>query len=668
MRIQHAREPKRPRVIRGGARANGSQLPPVEAVLATSRDATVLIGAAGLIEYANAQATRILGYDRDALLQRAIFEMVHPDDLGTIRRLFLQLISEPGRTETGAFRFRHADGSWLWLAGTGSSELFKWGRDAVVAHFWERGTPSQPVEQRVSLESVEQQFRILVENAVHITAVVEIDGSIRYVSPVVDRMLGYTPESLKQVHIQDLVHADDIGPVLAALERRVQQPRGPRQFFQFRARHRDGSWRVLEAIATNRLDDPLIRGLVIDARDVTERNWSADRLRHSLDALLAIHDVGRLLGSSSEEAAIERALLEGAKRVANVTSAVLLLRRAGGRVMRSRVSDAGPLWEKSRAARVAALARQRALRTGEAQFFALERGERQEPGLAGWAVPLRVQGRVIGILEVHGSGLGTGTYNPELAILSDQAASALERTRLYQAVAERERRLGDLVQRLLLAAEEERRGVAFEIHDGLAQLAAATQQHLEGFAARYRTRSTRRRDDLAQALRLASETVREARHVIAGLRPTVLDDFGLGPALAYEIQTLRAEGWEVDYSDGLGQDRLDSSIETALFRVGQEALANVRKHAQTRRVAVRLGRRGDTVRLEVRDWGRGFRLKAAQAGAGPSERVGLAGMQERIALLSGRLSVQTRPGAGTRIRAEVPLRPPQRRTLTPQAS
>jgi signal transduction histidine kinase len=246
-----------------------------------------------------------------------------------------------------------------------------------------------------------------------------------------------------------------------------------------------------------------------------------------------------------------------------------------------------------------------------------------------------------------------------LTILADQAAGALERARLYQALAEREHRLGELVQRLLLAAEDERRQMAYEIHDGLEQLAAATQQHLEGFADANRTRNKQRRDDLAQALRLASDTVREARHVIAGLRPTVLDDFGLAPALAYEIQSLRAEGWDVDFRDALGQMRLETGFETALFRVAQEALANVRKHAHTRRVRVVLEQRADSVRLEVRDWGSGFRLHAAHAAAGPSERIGLAGMQERIALLSGRLSVQSRPGAGTRIRAEVPLRPRQ---------
>jgi signal transduction histidine kinase len=272
------------------------------------------------------------------------------------------------------------------------------------------------------------------------------------------------------------------------------------------------------------------------------------------------------------------------------------------------------------------------------------------------SLPLRVQDRVIGILEVYGRGPAESWPVDELGILADQAASALERTRLYLALSERERRLEHLVRQLLLAQEEERRRVAYEVHDGLAQLAAAAQQHLEAFASRYHSRSHEREDELRVAVDLAGRTVREARRVIAGLRPSVLDDFGLAPAISYELQGLRGEGWHIEYTDLLGPVRLDPVLETALFRVLQEALANVRKHAKSQRVAVTLERRGRSVRLEIRDWGRGFRPAAVRGRAGPSERVGLAGMQERIALLRGRCTIHSRPGAGARINVEVPLR------------
>ncbi len=226
--------------------------------------------------------------------------------------------------------------------------------------------------------------------------------------------------------------------------------------------------------------------------------------------------------------------------------------------------------------------------------------------------------------------------------------------RLARRDAEREGRLQDLVRRLILAQEEERRRIAYDVHDGLAQVAAAAHQHLEAFAARYRSRSPGRQAQLLQARALAQRSVQEARRVIAGLRPTALDDFGLATALRIELDALRADGWEVAYDERLG-GRLAPLVETALFRVAQEALSNVRKHAGTRRVRVSLRRGRGTVCLEVRDWGRGFRAGHGAGGARPGERVGIPGMQERISLLGGRCAVRSHLGAGTRVIATVPL-------------
>ena len=174
-----------------------------------------------------------------------------------------------------------------------------------------------------------------------------------------------------------------------------------------------------------------------------------------------------------------------------------------------------------------------------------------------------------------------------------------------------------------MAQEEERRRVAYDVHDGVAQVAASAHQHLQAYARFHRPRSAEARVDLERALDLARRTVGEARRVIADLRPTVLDDFGLATALRRQVEALRAEGWEVSYDDLLGTERLPSAVETGLFRVAQEALANVRKHATTTRVHLALRRKGRAVRLEVQDWGRGFRPTAARDGAGPGERVGL---------------------------------------------
>jgi signal transduction histidine kinase len=275
-------------------------------------------------------------------------------------------------------------------------------------------------------------------------------------------------------------------------------------------------------------------------------------------------------------------------------------------------------------------------------------------------LPLLVTGRTVGVvgLSFRTERHFSGEERTFMLALARQCAQALERARLYRQLAERERQLQDLVGRLLVAQEEERRRVAYEVHDGLAAVAASAHQHLQAFARHHRPRALRAREEFDQALELAQRTVRETRRVVANLRPTTLDDFGLAAALRLQVEELRAQGWHVTYRETLGPERLPPLVETALFRVAQEALTNVRKHAQTTRVRVGLERAEREVRLVVKDAGHGFRPEALMPGTGAGERVGLPGMRERVAMLGGRCLVESHPGAGTRVSVAVPLVPP----------
>jgi signal transduction histidine kinase len=274
----------------------------------------------------------------------------------------------------------------------------------------------------------------------------------------------------------------------------------------------------------------------------------------------------------------------------------------------------------------------------------------------GLCLPLVVRERVIGLLEAYGpEGLAKEMVVETLRSLTGQAASALENARLYGELAERERRLKDLVGKLIGAKEEERRRVAYEVHDGLTQVAVAAHQHLQAFAKGYLPDCAADQTKLDDSLTLARQTVREARSVIADLRPTALEDFGLAAAVRSKVEALRADGWEIGYEEALGGERLPDEIEAALYRVAQEALANVRKHAQTTRARITLVCRHDSVYLEVRDWGRGFKQSSVPKADSWGEQVGIDGMRERIAWLGGEFAVRSRPGGGTRVVARVPL-------------
>ncbi len=240
--------------------------------------------------------------------------------------------------------------------------------------------------------------------------------------------------------------------------------------------------------------------------------------------------------------------------------------------------------------------------------------------------------------------------------LSSQAASALENAWLYKELGDRERALQDLVKRLLGAQEEERRRVAYEVHDGFAQLAVAAHQNLQAFARRYAPETHQGRRELDRILGQVRTTVSDARRVIANLRPTALDDLGLAAAISLEVERLNEEGYHVDYEEHLGDERLPKEMEIALFRVAQEALTNIRKHAGTKWLKIELRRRDGEVYLEVRDFGRGFDPAALETlGGRPGERVGFAGMRDRVGMLGGELEIQSRPEVGTFVAAIIPL-------------
>ena len=270
---------------------------------------------------------------------------------------------------------------------------------------------------------------------------------------------------------------------------------------------------------------------------------------------------------------------------------------------------------------------------------------------------VRVQSRdaFAAALEEGGVDLILADYDI-VSSLTSQAASALENAWLYKELDDRERALQNLAKSLLGAQEVERRRVAYEVHDGLAQVAVAAHQNLQAFARRYAPETEQGRRELDRILGQVRTTVSDARRVIANLRPTALDDLGLAAAISLEVERLNEEGYQVDCEEHLGDERLPREMEIALFRVAQEALTNVRKHAGTKWLKIELQRRDTEVYLEVRDFGRGFDQAALQTlGGRPGERVGFAGMRERVGMLGGELEIQSRPEAGTFVAAIIPL-------------
>jgi signal transduction histidine kinase len=229
-------------------------------------------------------------------------------------------------------------------------------------------------------------------------------------------------------------------------------------------------------------------------------------------------------------------------------------------------------------------------------------------------------------------------------------ARTVEKARLYERLAEREEMLEDFAARTVEAQELERRRLAGEIHDGISQRLISLWYHLEAAADSSGDSAVLDRE-LSAARELATGALNEARTAITGLRPSVLDDLGLGPSL----ESLARSSGNLKVSVQVEPVELPGHVEMALYRIAQEALQNVLKHAEASSVRVALEVGDDGVRLVVADDGRGFTQESV-ADAEGRHSYGMVGMRERAALIGAQLSVFSKPGKGTTLEVLVPRR------------
>jgi PAS domain S-box-containing protein len=271
-------------------------------------------------------------------------------------------------------------------------------------------------------------------------------------------------------------------------------------------------------------------------------------------------------------------------------------------------------------------------------------------------VPIRRGSTVLGSLYLTNKiGAAAFTEADEVAVQALGAHAAVAIHHMHMLYRQRA-----LVSGLMSAQEEERRSVAYDLHDGLTQYVMAAHAHLEGFR---RARSTGKEEkaerDLDQSIRYLKEAVVESRRLVNGLRSLALDDLGLAGAVELLLnEEKQRAGWEdAGFVHNIAGQRFDRSVETAAYRVVQEALTNARKHAETSRIQVMLlyGEEPELgasiLTVEVKDWGKGFEPDKMQQ---EYKHFGLQGMIERIHLIGGTHALQSEPGVGTIVRAVLP--------------
>jgi signal transduction histidine kinase len=245
-----------------------------------------------------------------------------------------------------------------------------------------------------------------------------------------------------------------------------------------------------------------------------------------------------------------------------------------------------------------------------------------------------------------------------IEVIAADLSSIIHRKRSEEELWVIKNRLTNLSHRLLEAQEKERRTIARELHDEIGQILTATKIDLQ-LARRGELPEVlaSRLDDNIRSIDACLQTV---RNLSLNLRPSVLDDLGLVAALRWQLERLQERaGFQGRLTTKDIPERLEPDVTIACFRVAQEALTNIARHAKAHNVEVTLEQRNKEIFLSIRDDGVGFDFARALANAIHGKSFGVLGMQERVALFGGTLEFDSATGKGTTVNVRLPLRVPE---------
>ena len=273
--------------------------------------------------------------------------------------------------------------------------------------------------------------------------------------------------------------------------------------------------------------------------------------------------------------------------------------------------------------------------------------------------PMVSRGKLTGILALGNRRSGRPYSDEQMDMfltLASGAAVALDNAQMMDDLRQQQRRAEQLLAKIVTAQEEERERVAIELHDSVAQwLVQASYQTQIAGAMLDRGNGDEVQAELAAVERTVDGSLKKLRRVLSGLRPPALDELGLAHGLRQEAESLRSSGIACRFETEGDIIRLSSSVEIAAYRIVQEALNNVRKHAGASQATLRLDFWQENLRIEINDNGKGFNVAQTLESAFADQHMGLLGMKQRVEWLGGDFKVESSHSGGTTIAVRLPI-------------
>jgi PAS domain S-box-containing protein len=484
------------------------------------------------------------------------------------------------------------------------------------------------------------------------------EGRLLFVNDAFAHLVGFEVQDLIGVSVSSVLHPDSIEPARQSWQaiRLGTKQSVPAELTLM---DRRGNHRIVETASTM-IEYQNEQALVWFTRDITDRKRREQELHIRNKELAALNTVASALNEPYSSDFLHHALHVSLEALELEIGWVTLLRPDGkGEVVAQEGIDIQPLITEFPACFCGGV-----LHTGQPMLldvkehctlnsYLLTSGSKR---LQHATVPLGRGEKIFGVLSVaFAAPRNFDEHNFSLlSSIGKSLGIALENSRLWDELQQKEQLRSELLARAIHAQEEERQRIARELHDATGQSINAIVFGLNALKTSLE-KSPEQTFDLLDKLSLsASDTVRELQTIIYDLRPSLLDDLGLIPALRwYAQERLETQNVKINLEIHGSQQRLSSQVETTLFRIGQEAITNISKYAQAHQVDISIYFSEAQTCIEIADDGIGFDPQHILQQSS-HQGLGLLGMRERAALMGGSLELESFPGRGTRLKIALP--------------
>lgn len=612
----------------------------------------------------------LLGYRRDEMQQLIWTNLTHPDDRPLVFDQVAQLSAGTVDSSVLETRFVRKDGLIVYtsleirviLKADGSTDFFV----TTIKDVTER-----KLAETALVES-ETRFRATFEQAAVGIAHLAPDGQLLWLNPALSNILGYPHYDLIGESFQEIIHPDDRTDDQRYLNEIL---RGQRRSHTWQQRYlcQDGQL-IWANLTVSLVRDPMQQPkyFIVVLQDITLAKQAEITLQQYARRLRGLHDMDRAILTNFEPQDIAQSALQLLSQLLSCPQGMVALFNQDiqlGEILANTSSPtptAAPLFPHrlvlpledfvlAHSPYPTSVVRVQSPQQLPSPPAILQRLT-ATPIESLMAIPLVVNGEVIGEITLTSPAPAHFSDDHEEIAqeVADHLAIALQNARLFEQVKGDRARLHALSSQLLEAQETERRFLAHELHDEVGQALTAVKLNLHRLDRI--VVDTRASDPLQDCLSIVDGALQQVRDLSLDLRPSMLDDLGLVPALRWYINRhANRTGLQETLLCDPPPEGLPASTETACFRIVQEALTNIARHAQAHTVTIALGQTDHTLHLTIQDDGVGFNLEAIGRAKAEGTSLGLLGMEERSLLIGGRLTITSAPGDGTQILLRVPM-------------